>query len=245
MMLCSNEESNICHKLPLPKHVALIMDGNRRWSQEHSYPSFYGHARGAEKLQEIVIAATELGISTLTAYAFSTENWQRSISEIDTLFELFQETLKTQAEIMIRYGVRFHWLGVPDGLPKALLDVLQYVTEVTAHGSKLELILAINYGGRSEICRAVTKIATACLSGELSIQQISEEVVASYLDLGSLSPPDLLIRTSGQHRLSNFLLWHVAYSEFIFTETLWPDFTKEEFFSLIELYQNRQRRLGT
>lgn len=225
-----------------PRHVALIMDGNRRWAREEGVPVALGHKRGAKALLEIVRAAPSFGIKTLTAYAFSTENWKRSRLEVGALMRLFETYLDLQEKGMVENGIRLHLIGDLDPLPRRTRERFQKAIEATSQGTVLDFVLAINYGARAEICRAVSKMLGA--ESSLKPEQVTEEKIRSYLDTSCFPDPELLIRTSGEFRLSNFLLWQISYSEVYVTETLWPNFTPEEFAKGIQEYQRRKRRFG-
>ena len=228
----------------IPKHVAIIMDGNRRWAQKHGVSTTIGHWKGAEALMDIVDAASNLGIEVLTVYAFSTENWSRSEEEVDGIMQLFKMYLSGQCERMIREGVRLDAIGDLEKLPPDVLKILEETRAATAHGTKIDLVLAINYGARDDIRRAVSSLVDDCLEGHLAKEDISEKVVAGYLDTAQWQDPELLIRTSGEMRLSNFLLWQISYSEIYISEVLWPDFNESHLLQALLDYQRRERRSG-
>ncbi|MES2344324.1 MAG: polyprenyl diphosphate synthase [Chlamydiota bacterium] len=213
----------------VPHHVAIIMDGNRRWAKQHGFPYMAGHWKGADTLTKIVKAASELGVRVLTVYSFSTENWNRLPEEVEALMDLVQVRLLQQQESMIH-----------DGVKKALVDV----KNATRHGNKIDLVLALNYGGRDDIRRAIKTIAEDCVSGKLLPEALSEQVIATYLDTAAWGDPQLVIRTSGELRISNFLLWQISYSEVYVTDVLWPDFNEKNLLSAIIEYQRRHRRHG-
>lgn len=227
-----------------PKHVAIIMDGNRRWAHQHNLPYELGYIKGAEKLKEITRAAIELKIETLTAYAFSTENWRRSKEETSILLKLFNEYLNSECENMVVNGIRLKTIGDITQFPIELQETLYRVQNETNEGKTLCLVLALNYGSRNEMSRVVKKIVQDCLENKLQLSQISESTISNYLDTADLSDPDLLIRTSGEFRLSNFLLWQVAYTEVNILKTYWPDFQVEELLAVIKNYLKRERRCG-
>jgi len=230
--------------LRIPEHVAIVMDGNRRWAKRQGLPPMAGHWKGADVLTEIVRAASELNIQVLTVYAFSTENWKRTSMEIKTLMRLFKTYLARQRKSMVEEGVRLNVIGDLSRFPKDVLHVLEETIDATQDGKKLDLVLALNYGGRDELRRAVKKIVDDCLSHKLAKEEITEEVIASYLDTAQWKDPDLLIRTSGENRISNFLLWQISYTEVLITDVLWPDFSKQDLLRAVLEYQKREMRVG-
>jgi undecaprenyl diphosphate synthase len=242
--LFSQEEVSLLDFSSIPKHVAIIMDGNRRWEKEHGMPLFSGHWKGAEILTQIVRAASELGIQTLTVFAFSTENWMRSDIEVESLMRLFEIYLIQQKESMVEEGVRLHAIGDLDKLPQRIQKVVADTKAATKEGSQIELVLAINYGSRNEIIRAIQKMIKAAKEEKISESEIDETLVSKFLDTATLSDPDLLIRTSGEQRLSNFLLWQASYTELYVEKVFWPDFSEKHFLKAILEYQKRKRRLG-
>lgn len=228
----------------IPQHVAIIMDGNRRWAKKHQLPYMVGHWRGEETLTRIVRAAQELGIKILTVFAFSTENWKRSSEEIEELIHLFKVYLVRERENMISNGVKLESIGDTSRFPQDVRDALEETKLATSKGDKLELVIAVNYGGRDDIRRATLSIIQDCLQGSLSPDDLSEQVFSKYLDTAKWKDPELLIRTSGEQRLSNFLLWQISYSEVYITPVLWPDFSEGDLLDAILEYQQRERRLG-
>lgn len=228
----------------VPHHVAIIMDGNRRWARQHGLPVVAGHWKGAEALHHIVRAASALGIKVLTVYAFSTENWGREPDEVYGLMELLKYYFTSKCESMKAEGVRLQTIGdvqkMPDDVKKALAETKQ----ATALGQAIDLVLALNYGGRDDLRRAFLSMMCDCEQGKLSKEEISETVIARYLDTASWPDPEILIRAGGEKRQSNFLLWQLSYSEFYHTETLWPDFDARVLLEVIREYQKRNRRLG-
>lgn len=228
----------------IPSHVGIIMDGNRRWAAQKKIPSFLGHKAGAEKVIEIVKASAELGIDTLTLYVFSTENWLRSKKEISKLMALLYIYLTRHKKMMVEEGVRLHVIGDRSKLPQRVNNVITKAIYDTRNGANMDLVLALNYGARDEMVRACKSIANAIERGCLRSEDINEKVIASHLDTKFFKDPDLIIRTSGEMRLSNFLLWQSCYSEFYITKTLWPDFGKNELEKAISSFQKRERRLG-
>ncbi len=228
----------------IPGHIAIIMDGNRRWAKAHHLPPKVGHWRGAETLECMTEVASSIGVETLTVYSFSTENWNRSEEEISALFELFEKYLTEQKKRMIQKGVRLGYIGDISPFPQSLKDLLLEVQEATKNGRALSLVLALNYGGRDDITRAMRRIAFEVEEGRLSSKDIEESTIEKYLDTSPYGNPDLLIRTSGELRMSNFLLWQISYTELYVSQKMWPEFTKIDFFHALEAYQNRDRRLG-
>ncbi len=224
----------------LPQHIAIIMDGNGRWAELRGIPRTEGHRRGSERAKQIIEAARELGIKNLTLYAFSVENWQRPLDEVFTLMELLKNYLNAERDNMKRQGIRFMTIGNRDMLPGDILTLIKETEDATKDGKAMNLILCLSYGGRDEIIRAVRKL----LKEKIDPESLNEDNFKNYLDTDGIPDPDLLIRTSGERRLSNFLIYQSAYAELYFTETLWPDFTKEEFLEAIQDYQKRQRRFG-
>jgi len=223
-----------------PRHVGIIMDGNGRWAELRGLSRVEGHKRGVERLREIIEAAGELGIKVLTLYAFSIENWQRPASEVMTLMRLIEYHLKKELPELMAKDVVFRTLGDTSMLPHDMQSLLREVEEKTSSNKGMTVVAALSYSGRNEILRAVKKVLQAGIKPE----DLTEEVLGAYLDTTGLPPPDLIIRTSGEMRISNFLIWQGAYSELYFTETLWPDFTKDELLLAIREYQQRERRFG-
>lgn len=228
----------------LPNHVAIIMDGNRRWAKEENIPVLTGHWEGAELLTQVVRAASELGVETLTVYGFSTENWSRSDEEIEALMELFEVYLIQKREMMMREGIRFDTIGNLEKLPPSVQSAIHQTRSATEQCDKISLILALNYGGRDELCRAIKKILVENQATPIDPNQVTEHFVSQYLDTRLYKDPDLLIRTGGEMRVSNFLLWQISYSELYVTETFWPDFSPHELLKALLEYQLRQRRIG-
>lgn len=222
----------------IPKHVAIIMDGNGRWAKAHGLSRIEGHRLGAEVTDEIVTAANDLGVSYLTLYAFSDENWNRPADEVAALMILLQNFLQSRRPKMVREGIRFSTIGDLARLPQRVREEIAETKEVTAHGSGLTLVLALSYGSKQEIVRSVNRLI------EYGKSNITVEDISSQLDTDFMPDPDLLIRTSGEKRISNFLLWQLAYTELYFTDTLWPEFSTEEFKKALAEYQKRERRFG-
>lgn len=228
----------------LPKHVAIIMDGNGRWAKKHGLARSEGHKRGVGRVREIVEEAVRLKIKVLTLYAFSTENWKRPKQEVDLLMRLLRLFLNKEINRLKKNNIRFHCIGRLDEFPDSVLQVLYKVMEETSQNSGLVLNLALNYGGRAEIIDAVNKIIQDKETGRFIPVLIDEIEFSKYLYTKGLPDPDLLIRTSGEQRISNFLLWQISYSELYFTKKLWPEFSKKDFFAAISDYQRRARRFG-
>jgi len=217
------------------------MDGNGRWAEMRGLPRIEGHKRGAERAREVISAAMEVGVGTLTLYAFSLENWQRPDDEVSTLMKLLEFYLSKEFSELIRRGIVFRTIGEVWRLPPSVQALLKNAEEKSSRNKGMTLVLALSYSGRNEIIRAVRKI----ISQGVKEEDVTEEYFASLLDTAGMPAPDLIVRSSGEKRISNFLLWQAAYAEFYFTETLWPDFTKEEFFLALHNYQMRERRFGT
>jgi len=216
------------------------MDGNGRWAEQRGLPRIEGHRRGVERSKEIIEVATELGLRALTIYAFSTENWRRPSAEVTTLMKLLELYLKKELEKLMKNGVVFKSIGDIPRLPEHIQSILKDAEEKTSSNKGMVLTTALSYSGRNEIMRAIRKVMVSGIKPD----DLTEEVFESYLDTAGNPPPDLIIRTSGEMRISNFLLWQAAYSEFYFTDTLWPDFNKDEFLLSIQDYQRRDRRFG-
>lgn len=240
----SPEELKLLDKNRLPKHIAIIPDGNRRWAKFRQENPQIGHRSGAETLIETVKAAKEIGIHTITFFLFSTENWNRSQEEINVLMWLLQEFLVENRQDMINRGIRFHTIGDLSALPAEVLSEIDKSKEETKHCSSINMVVALNYGARDEIRRAITKIVSDAKAGIINEKQLSESVIGTYLDTAPWGDPDLFIRTSGESRVSNYLLWQLAYSEIYFTDVLWPDFKSNNLLEAIIDYQKRERRWG-
>ncbi len=225
-------------------HVAIIMDGNGRWATNRGLPRLVGHRKGAERVRQIVRAAPALGIRWLTLYAFSTENWKRSTEEVLGLMAIFARYIEREADRLATEGVRMRFIGERGRLDPKLQRLMAGIEARTAGNDKLNLTVAINYGGRDEILRATRKIAEEVANGVLRPSDLTEAAIAARLDTGGLPDPDLVVRTSGETRTSNFLPWQAAYAEYEFTETLWPDFSADELGAMINRYSNRERRFG-
>lgn len=225
-------------------HVAVIMDGNGRWASNRGWPRLVGHRKGAERVRELVNACPEIGIKYLTLYAFSTENWKRTTEEVMGLMSLFARYIKREAGRMNRAGVRMRIIGDRTRLDSHLRELFDWIEHLTAGNDTVHLTVAINYGGRDEIRRATTKIARDVAAGKLRPEDVNEELISKRLDTYFLPDPDLVVRTSGETRVSNFLPWQAAYSEYIFTPVLWPDFTPQMMNSIVQTFGTRERRFG-
>jgi undecaprenyl diphosphate synthase len=231
-------------KTNLPRHIAIIMDGNGRWAQNHSLGRLAGHRKGTESVRSVVESCRRIGIPYLTLYAFSSENWSRPEKEVSALMTLLERYLKSELKTMTKNNIRLLAIGDTGALPARVKAVLDETIAKTAGNAAMTLILALNYGSHDEILQAVRKIAEETRQGAIDISAITEERFAEYLHTKGIPDPDLLIRTSGEYRLSNFLLWQMAYAEFYFTETLWPDFREQQLLEAILEYQKRERRFG-
>ena len=228
----------------LPRHIAIIMDGNGRWARQRGLPRVAGHRASVTAIRDVVRAAGELGIEVLTLYAFSTENWKRPRAEVDALMELLVEHVRSDLDELHQNGVRVRVIGRIEELPEAARRAVEHAVARTARNRRLTLVLALNYGGRRELTDAMIQLARRVQSGALRPEDIDERTVASALYTGDLPDPDLLIRTSGELRISNFLLWQLAYTEFWVTDVCWPDFRRTHLAEAIEAYQRRERRFG-
>lgn len=227
-----------------PEHIAIIMDGNGRWAKQQGEVRLFGHSSGVEAVREVLKACVDLGVKHLTLYAFSTENWNRPQEEVDGLMNLMVETIANEVAELDENNVRLRSIGNKTRLPIACRNELNRAMKATESNSTLDLILALNYSARWEIVDATKKIAQKVESGQLDLDQINEETFSKELCINDIPDPELLIRTSGECRISNFLLWQIAYSELYFTDKLWPDFKKEDLFEAVIDYQNRERRFG-
>jgi undecaprenyl diphosphate synthase len=228
----------------LPRHVAVIMDGNGRWAKRQGLPRIMGHQRGVDTLKELLRCCKDWGIEALTAYAFSTENWGRPHAEVEFLMTLFERVLRRELQEMQEEGVQIHFVGDLPSLPDSLQAEIQRAMTATQQNQKIKFVVATNYGGRREILQACRQIAQAAAQGKIDPEDIDEALFERHLYTAGLSDPDLLIRTSGEMRVSNFLLWQVAYSELYVTDTFWPDFDRQEFHRALTDFQQRHRRFG-
>lgn len=228
----------------IPRHVAIIMDGNGRWAEQRHQPRLFGHKAGVDSVREVVEAARKIGVEVLTLYAFSSENWKRPASEVSGLMSFLKTYIQTELSGMLQNNIRLTCIGELERLPLEVREVLEHAQTETALNNNLVLNLALSYGSRSELTRAMRKIAVACAAGSLNLEEINEELISSYLDTAGMVDPDLLIRTGGEARLSNFLLWQASYSEIYFTDVMWPDFRTNAFLKAIADFQHRERRFG-
>ena len=228
----------------MPRHIAIIMDGNGRWAKKQGLARVFGHKRGVETVHNITVAATELGIEYLTLYTFSTENWNRPKEEIDALMNLLVDTIVKETPTLMDNNVRLLTIGDLNRLPEAARRKFMGCVEQTAGNTGLSMVIALSYSARWEIINAMQTAVRRAQAGELRAEDVNEQLVSSLMTTADMPDPDLLIRTSGELRISNFLLWQLAYSELYFTECLWPDFTPEELYKAILDYQNRERRFG-
>ena len=228
----------------IPQHVAIIMDGNGRWAKRQGLARMFGHRQGVETVHRITEAAAELGISYMTLYAFSTENWNRPKEEVDALMALLVDTIAKETPTLMKNNIRLQTIGDLSRLPQITRERFVACIEETSVNTGLTLVIALSYSARWELIQAARKIATAVKEGNLLVEDINEEIISGYLTTSDMPDPDLLIRTSGELRISNFLLWQLAYSELYFTNCLWPEFTTEEFYRAIVDYQSRERRFG-
>lgn len=227
-----------------PRHVAIIMDGNGRWATQRGRPRLFGHHSGAKRVREVVEACPDVGVEYLTIFAFSTENWKRTQVEVAGLMSLFRRYITKETRALNDHGVRVRFIGDRVRLDHKLIKLMNELEETTAENTSVHLTIAINYGGRDEVARATKRLAQDVAEGRLEPDAIDEETLPKYLDTHVLPDPDLVIRTSGEARISNFLLWQSAYAEYEFIDTLWPDFTRDEFAALCCAYGGRDRRFG-
>lgn len=230
--------------LNVPKHVAIILDGNGRWAKKRNMPRNFGHVQGSKTVEQIIEDGHKMGIEYITVYAFSTENWKRSEDEVDALMKLLQKYLIDCIERSTKNNMQVRVIGDKSGLAEHLVKKINELEEKTKDATGLKFTIAINYGGRDEIRRAVTKIAEEVKKSKINPSDITEETIDNFLDTAGIPDPDLMIRTSGEERLSNFLPWQLAYTEFYFTDVLWPDFTKDDLLTAIRYYNGRERRFG-
>ena len=228
----------------LPRHVAIIMDGNGRWAKREGLARMFGHRKGVETVHRITEAAAELGIGYLTLYTFSTENWNRPKEEVDALMALFVDTIAKETPTLMKNNIRLETIGDLSRLPEQTRNKFIGCIQETSNNTGLTLVIALSYSARWEIIRATQMMAAAVQAGQLLVEDINEETISSFMTTRNMPDPDLLIRTSGELRISNFLLWQLAYSELYFTDCLWPEFTEEEFYHAIVDYQHRERRFG-
>ncbi len=235
---------DLIDKNTLPRHIAIIMDGNGRWAKRQGMPRVFGHRNGVKSVRAVTEASAELGVEYLTLYAFSKENWKRPVIEVNMLMQLFVKTVSNELSTLNKNNIRLKAIGDLDSLPSETLNSLNNAIESTKDNSHMTLILALNYSSRWELTEVAKSIATEASEGNLNAAEITEESINQRLSTSSIPDPELMIRTSGEHRISNFLLWQLSYAELVFSDTLWPDFKKEELYRCILDYQRRERRFG-
>ncbi len=228
----------------IPKHVAIIMDGNGRWAKKQGKLRIFGHSNGVESVREALVAASEIGVKYLTLYAFSAENWNRPKYEVNALMDLLVNTIANEIESLNKNEVQLQAIGNIESLPSKCKEALDNAISKTANNKKIMLVLALSYSSKWEIINAIKRISNEVSEKKLTTDEINEDLISSYLSTDGIPDPELLIRTSGEHRVSNFLLWQMAYTEFYFTDILWPEFSKENFYEAIIDYQRRERRFG-
>lgn len=229
---------------PQPRHVAIIMDGNGRWATRRGLPRLEGHRRGVESVRQIVEACPDFGIDYLTLFAFSSENWKRSEEEVSGLMGLFRRYFRKEAASLVEKGARVRFIGERSGLDSDIQEMMASLEAQSALNEKLTIVIALNYGGRAEIARAARQLAAEVASGEKSLDDVTETALGAALDAPDVPNPDLVIRTSGEQRISNFLLWQCAYAEFLFVDELWPDFNRDAFARALAAFGARERRFG-
>jgi len=239
-----NSAKNLINPEKLPQHIAIIMDGNGRWAKTKGKPRVFGHKNGVVSVRAVTEAAAELGVEYLTLYAFSTENWSRPSFEVNALMALLVDTIYSEMETLNKNQIRLKAIGDLSGLPESTRKALLDGIEKTKGNTRMTLVLALNYSSRWEIVEATRKIAEKVHTGELAVNEIDATVFAQHLTTSQIPDPELLIRTSGEYRMSNYLLWQAAYAELYFTDVLWPDFRKEDLYEAVLAYQQRERRFG-
>ena len=232
------------HSKNLPRHIAIILDGNGRWAKAKGRPRGYGHIVGSENVEKMCNIICDMGVEYLTVYAFSTENWKRSQEEVSGLMNVFRRYLKRCMKNAVKRSMRVRIIGDKSGMPEDIRALIHELEEMSAGYDRMHLQIALNYGGRDEIRRAVQKIAADARDGRLAVEEITEECIASCLDTANIPDPDLMIRTGGEQRISNYLLWQLAYTEFYFTDVLWPDFDEAELEKALDKFRGRERRFG-
>lgn len=244
LLYFTEQQLNEISQQKIPEHVAIILDGNRRFAKMRGLPVFQGHAAGASRILDAVKSAKELGVKCLTLFVFSTENWNRSPLEVTALMQLIESFILENIPEMIAHGIQFNTIGALERLPASLQLAIQKAKEETAHGKGIKTFFALNYGGRDEMVRACKKILADYRDERLNLEELNERKLSSYLDTAGLPDPDLLIRTAGEQRISNFLLWQLSYAELYITEALWPEFTPTDLLAAIVEFQSRERRNG-
>ena len=227
-----------------PVHLAVIMDGNGRWAKSRGLPRIEGHRRGADAVRTAITCCIKYGVRYLTLYSFSSENWKRPAQEVDDLMGLLRRYLQSEIAELHKNGVRLRVIGERETLSKDIIKLIEDAEAMTAGNRRLDLTVALSYGGRAEIVKAVRRVAQDVATGKLSIDAIDEDAFAAHLDTVGIPDPDIIVRTSGEQRISNFLLWQMAYTEFVFLDTLWPDFSEKDFVQVISEFQRRERRFG-
>lgn len=228
----------------IPNHIAIIMDGNGRWAQNHGKLRTFGHQKAIHAVRDVIESCVEIGVKTLTLYAFSTENWKRPKFEINALMSLLVSTIHKETKTLMDNNIKLRTIGDIDSLPNKCQKELADAIKTTEHNHRMTLVLALSYGSRKELTDAIKEIGRQIKSGKIQPEDIDEKLISDHLQTKGLDDPELLIRTSGEHRISNFLLWQIAYTELYFTQKLWPDFRKEDLYQAILDYQNRERRFG-
>jgi undecaprenyl diphosphate synthase len=237
-------EKSDSQSLPVPRHIAIIMDGNGRWAKRHNKARVYGHQQGVESVRKVVEACSQKGVEYLTLYAFSTENWKRPEHEVNALMELLVRTIRKETPELNKQNVRINTIGDSKALPRDCVNELNEAMNLTETNTGLTLTLALSYSGRSELTHAMREIAAKVQAGLLHAEDIDDNTISEHLYTAAMPDPELVIRTSGEYRISNYLLWQSAYAEFYFTTTLWPDFDEQELDKAIESFRNRERRFG-
>jgi undecaprenyl diphosphate synthase len=235
---------SLINKQNIPQHIAIIMDGNGRWAKQQGEERLFGHSVGVESVREALNGCKKLGVKYLTLYTFSTENWNRPKEEIDGLMNLLVQTIANEVDELNENGIRLLTIGDDDGLPESCQDELREAKEKTSKNTEFNLILALNYSSRWEIKKSIQLIAESYKEGRINLSDINDELISNSLTTANYPDPELLIRTSGEHRISNFLLWQIAYSELYFTDVLWPDFKEADLYQAVLAYQKRERRFG-
>ncbi len=228
----------------VPRHIAIVMDGNGRWAKQRFLPRTFGHQRGVESVRKTIRACNNLGVEYLTLFAFSSENWKRPQDEVNALMRLFMKALENEAASLAKNNIQMKFIGDLNAFPTELVAKIRQVERLTDHGTALKIRIAANYGGKWDIVQAAVKLSEALQQGQLVADEISEADLASYLDTAGIPDPDLFIRTGGEQRISNFLLWQIAYAELYFTDILWPDFNKVALTHAVESFSQRSRRFG-
>lgn len=237
-------QENLKESGNIPEHIAIIMDGNGRWAQKKGNIRLHGHKAGVESVRDVTESCAQLGVNHLTLYAFSTENWSRPLSEINGLMKLLVQSLRNEAETLQKNDIKLVTIGQTERLPKKCRKQLDEVIQLTANNKRMQLCLALSYSGRWDITEAVKSISREVAKGNIHPDEINDDLISSYLSTATIPDPDLIIRTSGEYRISNFLLWQLAYSELYITKTYWPDFRRDELYEGIRAYQKRDRRFG-